>query len=132
MKLLKKGIFKRLKNIEGKIKGENKKKLESIKNEEQSELLKDESTVTDKKSKEIVLLKDYNNLFFEIDYNSVVESADFLKEIGTFYDLLIYLLDNPTNPITSVHIQSDFFKAITTLKIIISNLKTDITDQSEE
>ena len=48
------------------------------------------------------------------------------------YDLLIYLLDNPMNAVTSSQIQGDFFKAITTLKIIISNLKIDITDQSEE
>ena len=34
-----------------------KKKIEPIKNEEQSELLKDESTVADKKSKEVVLQK---------------------------------------------------------------------------
>ena len=45
---------------------------------------------------------------------------------------MIYLLDNPINVINSAQIQGDFFKAITTLKIIISNLKTDITDQSEE
>ena len=157
-------MFKRLENIEGKIQNENKKKLEPIKNEEQSELLKDESNVVDKKSKEIVLLKDKlnfifknfdsnfnstgkkilimlandekkidnNNLFFEIDDKSVVKSADFLKEIGTLYDLLIYLLDNSMNAVTSGQIQGDFFKAITTLKIIISKLKPDITDQSEE
>ena len=45
---------------------------------------------------------------------------------------MIYLLDNPINLINSVQIQGDFFKPISTLKIIISNLKTDITDQSEE
>ena len=45
----KQGLFKRLKNIESKIKGENKKESEPIKNEEQSEVLKDESTVADKK-----------------------------------------------------------------------------------
>ena len=45
---------------------------------------------------------------------------------------MIYLLDNPINVINSAQIQGDFFKAITTLKIIISNLKIDITDQSEE
>ena len=82
-----------------------------------------ESTVADKKSKEIVLLKDkldhiftnfgpnfnntgknfliklskdeknidYNNLLFRIDDKSVVKSVDFLEEIGTLYDLLIYL-----------------------------------------
>ena len=160
----KEGLFRRLENIENKIKDENKKELKPIKNEEQSEVLKDESTVVDKKPKKIVLLKDkldfifknfvsnfnstgknfltklakdekkidYNNLFFEIDDKSVVKSADFLKEIGTLYDLLIYLLDNSMNAVTSGQIQGDFFKAITTLKIIISNLKTDITDQSEE
>ena len=40
-------LFKRLKNIENKIKDENKKELKPIKNEEQSEVLKDESTVVD-------------------------------------------------------------------------------------
>ena len=58
----KEGLFKRLKNIENKVKDENKKELEPIKNEEQSEVLKDESTVADKKPKEIELLKD------ELDY----------------------------------------------------------------
>ena len=75
---------------------------------------------------------DYNNLFFEIDYKSVVKSADFLKKIGTLYDLLIYLLDNPINAVTSAQIQGDFFKAITSLNIIISSMKTDIIDQREE
>ena len=41
----KEGHFKRLKKIENKIKDENKKELEPIKNEEQSEVLKDVSTV---------------------------------------------------------------------------------------
>ena len=62
---------------------------------------------------------DYNNLFFEIDDKSVVKIADFLEEIGTLYDLLIYLLDNPMNAATFAQIQVDFFKAITTFKIII-------------
>ena len=75
---------------------------------------------------------DYNNLFFEIDDNFVVKDADFLKEIVTLYDLLIYLLDNSLNLIASMQTQLDFFKAMTTFKIIISNVKTDITDQSEE
>ena len=43
----------------------------------------------------------YNKLFFEIDDKSVVKSADFLKEIGSLYDLLIYLLDNSVNAATS-------------------------------
>ena len=34
--------------------------------------------------------------------------------------------------ITSAQTQIIFFKAIAVLRIIISNLKTDITDQSEE
>ena len=53
----KEGLFKRLKNTEGKIKSENKKEPEPIKNEEQSKIVKDESTVAYKKPKEIVLLK---------------------------------------------------------------------------
>ena len=61
----KEGLFKRLKNIEGKIKGENKKESEPIKNEEQSEVLKDESTVVDKKPKRILLLKDELDFIFK-------------------------------------------------------------------
>ena len=71
-------------------------------------------------------------MFFEIGYQSVVEDVDFLEEIGTLYDLLIYLLDKSMRIVTSTQTQIDFFKAITILKIIISNMKTDITDQSEE
>ena len=44
----KEGLFKRVKNIEGKIKSQNKKESEPIKNEEPSKIVK---TVTDKKSK---------------------------------------------------------------------------------
>ena len=59
------GLFKRLQSIEGKIKGENKKESEPIKNEEQSEVLKDESTVADKKPKTIALLKDKLDFIFK-------------------------------------------------------------------
>ena len=62
---------------------------------------------------------DYNNLFFEIDDKSVVKDVDFLKEIGTLYDLLIYLLDNSMRTVTSAQVELDFFKSITVLKIII-------------
>ena len=61
----KEGLFKRLKNVENKIKDENKKELEPIKNEEQLEVRKDESTVADKKPKEIVLLKDKLDFTFK-------------------------------------------------------------------
>ena len=71
-------------------------------------------------------------MFFSIDDKSVVKSVDFLEEINTLYDLLIYLFDKPRRIVSSTETQTDFFKAITVLKIIISNLKTDITDQSEE
>ena len=69
----------------------------------------------------------YNNLFFYIDDKSLVKSADFLKEFGTFYDLLIYLLDNSMKIVTSSEDQIKFFKAI-----IVLSIKTDITDQSQE
>ena len=49
----KEGLLKRLQNIENKIKNENKKELEPTKNKEQSEVLKDESTVADKKPKKL-------------------------------------------------------------------------------
>ena len=45
---------------------------------------------------------------------------------------MIYLLDNSMRIATSTETQIVFFKAITVLKIIISNMKTDIADQSEE
>ena len=61
--MTKKGFFKRLENIEGKIKSKNKKESEQIKIEEQSKIVKDESSVTDKKPKEIVLLKDNKRVF---------------------------------------------------------------------
>ena len=76
---------------------------------------------------------DYNNLFFEInDDKFVIKTVDFVEEIDTLYDLLIFLLDNSMRIITSTKNQSDFLKAIAVLKIITSNLKTEITDQSEE
>ena len=72
-------------------------------------------------------------MFFEIDHKSGSKDVDFLEEIGTLYDLLIYLLDNSLLRIAnSVQIQLNFFKAITSLKIITSSMKTDIKDQSEE
>ena len=82
----------------------------------------------DEKKKKI----NYNNLLFEIEDKLVVKSVDFFKDIGTLYDLLICLLDNSMTILTSTQTQIDFFKAITVLIIIISNMKTDITDQSEE
>ena len=57
-------------------------------------------------------------MFFEICDKSVVKDVDFLKEISTLYDLLIYLLDNSMRKVSSLKIQTqiDFFKAITVLK----------------
>ena len=56
------GLFKRLKNIENKIKNENKQELEPIKKEEQPEVLKDESTVADKKPKKAFIAKQWIRL----------------------------------------------------------------------
>ena len=75
---------------------------------------------------------DYNNLFFKINDKSVAESADFLEEIGTLYDLLIFLLDNSMRTVSSSETQIHFLKAIAVLKIIISKIKNNITDQNEE
>ena len=52
---------------------------------------------------------DYNNLFFSIDDKSVVKSVDFLEEINTLYDLLIYLFDKPRRIVSSTETQTDFF-----------------------
>ena len=67
-------------------------------------------------------------MVFEIDDKSVNNDVDFLEEIGTFYDLLIYLLDNSMRIANSAQVQLNFFKAIISLKIIISGMKTDIKD----
>ena len=71
-------------------------------------------------------------MFFEIDNKPVVRNIGFLEEIGTLCDLLIYLLNNSMRTVTSEETQIDFFNAITVLRIIISNMKTDIIEQSEE
>ena len=79
----KEGLFKRLKNIENKIKDENKKELKPIKNEEQSEVLKDESTVDDKKPKEILLLKDnLDYIFKNFSSNFNITGKNFLKNLA--------------------------------------------------
>ena len=58
-------MFKKLKNIESKIKSEDKKESKPIKNEEQPETIKDQSNMTDKKPKKIVLLKDKLDYIFK-------------------------------------------------------------------
>ena len=45
---------------------------------------------------------------------------------------MIFLVDNSMRIITSTEDQTKFLKTITVLRVIISNLKTEITDQSEE
>ena len=82
----------------------------------------------DKDKKEI----DYDNLFFKISDKFIVKSVDFLEETGTLYDLLIYLLDNSKRLFISTETQLDLGKAITMLKIIITNMQTGIKDQDEE
>ena len=78
----KKWLFKRLKTIEGKIKGENKKESEPIKNEEQLEAIKDESSMVGKKHKEIALLEDKLDYIFK-NFGSRFNSTgkNFLKRL---------------------------------------------------
>ena len=73
---------------------------------------------------------DYNNLFFNIDDKSVVKSVTFSEEVGTLYDLLIYLLGNAKKILNSAETQIDFFRAIDvfqawklTLQIKVKNKK---------
>ena len=70
-----KGLFKRLKNIESKIKSEAKTDSKPIKNEEQSEPIEDQLTVVDKKPKEIVLLKVKLDYIFK-DFGSNLNSLE--------------------------------------------------------
>ena len=71
-------------------------------------------------------------MLFKIEDKSVPKDVDFLKEFGTLYDLLIYLLNNSIRMTTSAKDQIMFLEAINALKTIISSMKTDIKDQSEE
>ena len=73
-----------------------------------------------------------NNLLFKINDKSVVKNVDFLKEFGTLYDLLVYLVGNTKTVLSSAEDQINFFKAIYILKATISSTKNDITDRSEE
>ena len=70
-------------------------------------------------------------MFFKIENKSAVKDVYFLKEFGTLYDLLIYLLNNKRITISS-RTQLNFLEAINVLEIIISSMKSDITDKSEE
>ena len=137
--------MKRLKNIEGK----NEEQLDGIKyqgerqsnmvNEKRKEprkiaLLKDRldyiftNFSSNFNSTEKNFLKklakdeeniDYNNLFFEID-DLVIRSYDFLKNVGTLYDLLINLLYENETILNSSTMQLDLTKIVLSLKSIIS------------
>ena len=59
--------------MKARLKAKIKKELEPIKIEEQSQVLKEELTVADKKSKEVVLLKDKLDFifkYFDSNFNS--------------------------------------------------------------
>ena len=112
----KEGLFKRLKNIENKVKDGNKKELEPIKNEEQSEVLKNESNAADKKSKEVVLLKDildYTSKNFSPNFNSTGKNflIKFAKdEKNIDYNNLLFSIDDK-----SVVESVDFLKEISAM-----------------
>ena len=94
------GFFKRLKNIENKIKRKNKKELEPTQNQEQSEVLKDESTVVDKKPKKMVLLKhelvyifkSFGSNFNSSGKNFIIKIAKDEKKID--YNILFFEINN--------------------------------------
>ena len=89
----KEGLFKRLKNIEDNIKTEDKREWEPIKNEEQSKIVKNESTVADKNPKEIVLLKDRLDFIFN-NFNQKFNSTgkNFLKKLAKDEKKLIIII----------------------------------------
>ena len=69
--------------MKARLKANNKKESESAKHEEQSEAIKDESTMTDKNPKEIVLLKDKLDYIFKnfgSNFNST--GKGFLKRLA--------------------------------------------------
>ena len=76
-------LFKRLENIEHKMKNENRKESAPITNEEELEVLKDESTIADKKPKEIMLLKDKLDFIFKnFDSNFKSAGRNFLEKLA--------------------------------------------------
>ena len=89
----KEGLLKRLKNIEGKIKNEDKKQSEPIKNDKQSEPLKNQSDLVDKKSKEIVLPKDrLDSIFENFGSNFNNTGKKFLKKLAKDEKKLIIII----------------------------------------
>ena len=106
-----------------KTKSKNKKESEPIKNEEQSEVLKDQLTTTDKKKpKEIVLLKDKLDYILEnfgSNFNST--GKNFLKKLAKDekeidYNDLFFEMDDPI-------IKSfDFLSEVGTLYDFLINL----------
>ena len=83
-------LFKRVENTADKIKSKNKKETEPIENGEQSEVLKDESTMANKKPKKIVLLKDQLDFIFK-NFGSSFNSTGktFLVKLVKFEKRLI-------------------------------------------
>ena len=74
---------------------------------------------------------DYNNLIFEID-DTVTDRYDFLKNVGTLYDLLINLLDKNETTLDSSSMQIDLTKIMLALKSYISEKIENITDKSKK
>ena len=88
----KEGLLKRLKNIEGKIKNEDKKQSGPIKNDKQSEPLKNKSDLVDKKPKEIVLPKDrLDSIFENFGSNFNNTGKNFLKSLLKMKKLIIII-----------------------------------------
>ena len=86
-------MLKRVENTADKIKSKNKKETEPVENGEQSEVLKDESTMADKKPKKIVLLKDQLDFIFN-DFGSSFNSTGktFLIKLAKFEKKLIIII----------------------------------------
>ena len=153
----KEGLLKKLKNIEDR----KEEKLDEIKYQEEREpnivnekrkepkkiiLLKDRLDYiftnfssnfnSDGKNFLIKLAKDEkkidcNNLFFEID-DPFIRSYDFLKNVGTLYDLLINLLNENETILDSLIMQLEFTKIMLSLTSIISKKIENITDKNEK
>ena len=86
-------LFKRVENTADKIKSKNKTETEPIENGEQSEVLKDESTMANKKPKKIVLLKDQLDFIFK-NFGSSFNSTGktFLAKFVKFEKRLITII----------------------------------------
>ena len=64
-----------------------------------------------KKVAKVKRMTNYNNLLFKTD-NPIIKKFDFFKRFGTFYDLLINLLNKELNTLKATKEQNEIINKI--------------------